>query len=175
MARLKNIPLDFIVDKLTNSIQNTISGDSFQTEVSRFTIKDSKQTIKKHGWNFDWKSELNNNLNEVYKLTIVNNSDIIQGVLSIRKESDHIFMNLLENAPFNIGRNKLYEGVAGNLVAYACKLSFQYGFDGFVAFTAKTKLIKHYETSLGAYHFGGQRMIIETHAANHLVDKYFKS
>lgn len=167
--------MDFIVDRLTNSIQNTISGDSFQTEVSRFAIKDSKQTTKKNGWNSNWKSELNNDINEVYKLTIVNNPKIIQGVLSIKKEQDHLFMNLLKNAPFNIGRNKLYEGVAGNLVAYACKLSFQFGFDGFVAFTAKTKLIKHYEASLGAYRLGGHRMIIETHAAKILVEKYFTS
>jgi len=33
-------------------------------------------------------------------------------------------MNLLENAPFNVGQNKLYEGVAGNLVAFACKFPF---------------------------------------------------
>jgi hypothetical protein len=175
VKKKKEIYLDFVIDKLTNSILNTISGDSFQTEVSRFTLKDCKQTIKKNGWNFNWKTELNDDVNEVYKLTIINNPDIIQGVLCIRKESDHIFMNLLENAPFNIGSNKLYEGVAGNLVAFACKLSFQYGFDGFVAFTAKTKLIDHYETSLGAYHFGGHRMIIETHAAKLLVEKYFKT
>lgn len=175
MKRLDSILLDFVVDRLTNSIRNTISGDCFQTEVSRFTLKDSKQTIKKNGWNFNWKSELNNELNEVYKLTIINNPGIIQGILSIRKETDHIFMNLLENAPFNIGQNKLYEGVAGNLTAFACKLSFQFGFDGFVAFTAKTKLIRHYETSLGAYHFGGHKMIIPTHAAKTLVEKYFKT
>lgn len=175
MKKPEEIPLDFIVDKLTNSIQNTISGDSFPTEVARFTIKDSKQTIKKKGWNFNWKSELNNDINEVYKLTIVNNPDIVQGLLSIRKEADHIFMNLLENAPFNIGKNKLYEGVAGNLVAYACKLSFQYGFEGFVSFTAKTKLIDHYEKLLGAYHFGGHKMIIPTHSAKILVEKYYKT
>jgi hypothetical protein len=65
--------------------------------------------------------------------------------------------------------------VAGNLVAFACRLSFQRGFDGFVAFDAKTKLIVHYEKTLGAVHFRGQRMIIPTHAAKVLIDKYFKS
>jgi hypothetical protein len=175
MYETKKFELDFIVDRLTNSIQNTISGDSFQTEVARFTLKDSKHITKKKGWNFDWKFELSNNLNEVYKLTIVYNPDIIQGLLSIRKEADHVFMNLLENAPFNIGNSKLYEGVAGNLVAYACRLSFQYGFDGFVAFTAKTKLIEHYEKTLGAYHFGDHKMIIPTQASNLLVQKYFKT
>jgi hypothetical protein len=84
-------------------------------------------------------------------------------------------MNLVESAPFNIGRNKLYEGIAGNLVAYVCKVSFQKGFDGFVAFNSKTKLIQHYEKTLGAYRLGGQRMIIITQPAQILIDKYFKS
>jgi hypothetical protein len=167
--------LDFIVDKLTNSIQNTISGDSFATEVMRFTNLDLKQVTKKNGWNFNWKLELSDNTKEVFKLTIPNNPNIIQGMLSISLEPDHIYMHLLENAPFNIGQNKLYEGVAGNLVAHACKVSFQQGFEGFVGFTAKTKLISHYEKTLGAYILGGQRMAIPTHSANNLVDKYFKS
>jgi hypothetical protein len=84
-------------------------------------------------------------------------------------------MHLLESAPFNIGHNKLYEGVAGNLVAHACKVSFQQDFDGFVGFTAKTKLIEHYERTLGAYTLGGHRMIIPTKSAQILIDKYFKS
>lgn len=175
MKKKQEIHLDFLVDKLTNSIQNTISGDSFQTEVARFTITDSKNVTVKNGWNFNWKTELKDDTKEIYKLTIVNNLDIVQGLLSISKEADHIYMNLLENAPFNIGQNKLYEGVAGNLVAYACKLSFQYGFDGFVAFTVKTKLVRHYEESLGAYHFGGHRMIIPTDSSKLLVEKYFKT
>jgi predicted dithiol-disulfide oxidoreductase (DUF899 family) len=141
----------FIIDKLTDSILNTISGDSFQTEVSRMTSNDLKAATKKNGWNFDWKSEFNDLQKEVYKLTIINNSTIIQGLLSLTIEQDHIYMNLLESSPFNIGKNKLYEGVAGNLVAFACKVSFQKAYDGFVAFTAKTNLIKHYEESLGAF------------------------
>ena len=84
-------------------------------------------------------------------------------------------MDLLESSPFNIGKDKVYEGVAGNLVAYACKLSFQKGFEGFVGFTSKTNLIKHYEKTLGAYHFKNQRMIIETESAKFLVEKYFKN
>ena len=90
-------------------------------------------------------------------------------------EQDHVFIDLLESAPFNIGKQKIYEGVAGNLVAYACKISFQKGFEGFVAFTAKTKLIDHYEKTLGAFHFKNQRMIIDTQAARILVEKYFKT
>ena len=171
----KIIEQDFIIDRLTNSILNTISGDSFPTEISILTKNDLKNTTKKKGWNFNWRSEFKNEITEQYKLTIVNNPSIIQGLLSITIENDHVFMNLLESAPFNIGQNKLYEGVAGNLVAFACKISFQKGFDGFVAFTAKTQLIEHYEKTLGAFHFKNQRMIIDSIAAKRLVEKYFKT
>ncbi len=77
MKKTKNIELNFIIDKLTNSIQNTISGDSFETEVSLITKKDLKQTTKKNGWQFLWTTEYSDLKKEVYKLNIVNNSDII--------------------------------------------------------------------------------------------------
>ncbi len=64
---------------------------------------------------------------------------------------------------------------ARNLVAYACRLSFQKGFDGFVSFHSKTKLIDHYIKTLGAYHFGGHLMIIDILRAKALIEKYFKS
>lgn len=175
MKKQAKIALDFELDKLTNSIQNAISGDSFPTDLSRLTKADLKQVTKKNGWAFNWKTELNDNTREVYKLTISNNPNIIQGILSLTIEPDHVYMDLLESAPFNRGNNKLYEGVAGNLVAYACKVSFQNGFDGYLSFTAKTKLIDHYAKTLGASHFGGHLMIINTITANKLIDRYFKS
>ena len=74
---------DFLIDRLTNSIVNTISGDSFPTEVSLLTKTDLKQTQKKNGWLFNWRHELNLPDREVYKLTIINNPTIIQGITSL--------------------------------------------------------------------------------------------
>ena len=108
MEKNKFIEQHFIIDRLTNSILNTISGDSFQTEVILLSKSDLKDITKKNGWNFDWKSEFNDIKKEVYKLTIEHNPNIIQGLLSLTIESDHIYMNLLESSPFNIGKNKLY-------------------------------------------------------------------
>ncbi len=71
--------------------------------------------------------------------------------------------------------NLKYIGVPGNLVAFACRLSFQRGHQGNVSFLSKTQLIEHYEKSLGAIHFGGRVMIIETNTALKLIDKYFKN
>jgi hypothetical protein len=84
-------------------------------------------------------------------------------------------MHLVESAPFNKGKQKLYSGVPGNLVAFACKLSFQRGNEGNVAFISKTQLVDHYVKSLGAYHFGGRLMIIETNAAMKLINRYFSN
>ena len=109
MKKDKTIHLDFVIDKLTDSIQNTISGDSFQTEISRLTRADLKKVTTKSGWNFNWKQELDNNSREVFKLTITNNPNIIQGLLSFTINPDHLYMNLLESAPFNLGHKKLYD------------------------------------------------------------------
>ncbi len=95
--------------------------------------------------------------------------------MSLEVKADHVYMHLLENAPFNKGQTKVYVGVAGNLVAYACKLSFQRGHDGNVSFLSKSQLIEHYEKTLGAFHFGGRIMIIETKSALKLINKYFQN
>ncbi len=172
---MENQGIDIEIDELTNSVRNVISGDSFQTEVSLVTKSDLKIITKSKGWQFNWKLELKHPERDVYKLTIVNNQSIIQGLVSLEVKSDHVYLHLVESAPFNKGKSKLYTGVPGNLVAFACKLSFQRGNEGNVAFIAKTQLIDHYVKSLGAFHFGGRLMIIETNAAMKLINRYFSN
>jgi len=169
------IGLDFEIDKLTNSIQNVLIKEVFNTELTRILLKNKNQ-IKKIEWFFDWHKECKELINQVYKLTTINNITIIQGLICLSDKQDHIFMNLIESAKFNKGSKKLYKGVAGNLVAYACKISFENGYDGVVSFIAKTQLIKHYEDSLGAKIFGsGNRMFIDTKESLILVQQYFKN
>ena len=83
-------------------------------------------------------------------------------------------MDLIETAKFNKGKKKLYNGVAGNLVAFCCKTAFERKYDGYVSFIAKTQLIEHYQKTLGAQLFGGNRMYIDTKQATILVNRYFK-
>jgi hypothetical protein len=82
-------------------------------------------------------------------------------------------MHLVESALFNKGKSKVHAGVPANLVAFACKLSFQRGHEGYVAFISKTQLIDHYIASLSAIHFGSRLMIIDTQAGLKLMNKYF--
>jgi hypothetical protein len=169
-----NTGRDFIIDKLTNSIENALTGEVFDTEVIRLERVDASH-INETNWQFNWHNELKDKTKEVYKLTTVNNPTIIQGLLSIEDKQDHIFMHLIESAKFNKGKNKVYFGVPGNLIAYACKVSFDKGYEGFLAFDAKSVLIKHYQESLYATHFRGLRMFIETSAALRLISKYFNT
>lgn len=175
MKKREQIGLDFEVDKLTNSIENVITGDSFQTDISLVSNIEIKKITKKAGWQFDWKLEIKEPARDVYKLTIVNNQQVIQGLVSLEIKPDHVYLHLVESAPFNKGKSKMYAGVPGNLVAFACKLSFQRGHEGNISFISKTQLVQHYIDTLGAVNFGGRVMIIDTVAALKLINKYYPS
>lgn len=78
---MKKVPKTYIdveIDKLTNSIENVVSGDIFDAEVVQLKAKDAKQ-IKKTEWLFDWGKQLQLTDWEIYKLIIPNNPNIIQG------------------------------------------------------------------------------------------------
>lgn len=173
MVKQSKYHLSVKIDRLTNSIVNCISGDSFPTDVHVLNKSDLKNITVKNGWFFNWTTEYNYANRKVYKLTIRNNPEIIQGLVSISNNGDHYYLHLIETAPFNLGRNKIYEGVPGNLFAFTCKTSWDIGYQGFISFTSKTKLIDHYEKTLGATHIGGHKMVIFPHEALKLIKKYF--
>ena len=174
MRKRKNIPLDFEIDKLTNSIENAISGEVFNTDVLPVNKTDNKH-IKKGVWQFDWQKEMKMTDRHVFKLVTHSNPEIIHGLISFSDNDDHIFMHLIESVKFNKGANKLYKGVPGNLIAYVCKLAFEKGYGGVVAFVAKSQLIEHYKTSLGAKVMGANKMFIDSKEAYTIVKQYFKN
>jgi hypothetical protein len=49
MKRAKINYLDIEIDKLTRSVENAVTGDSFATEVLNFTKNEVKQVTKKNG------------------------------------------------------------------------------------------------------------------------------
>lgn len=81
--------------------------------------------------------EIKDKSKEFFKLTTVNNPNIIQGLVSNEDKRDHIFMHLIESAKVNVGKNKVYVGVPANLMAFVCKVSFDKGYEGFVVFDVK--------------------------------------
>ena len=77
MKNKEEIGLDFIIYKLTKSLENVLTGDSFATDISVLKASDLKTVSKKNKWLFNWKEEFAFPERDVYKLTIVNNSTII--------------------------------------------------------------------------------------------------
>jgi hypothetical protein len=167
--------LSFEIDKITESIELAKTGERFETVVFSVKEQDLKTVTKANGWKFNWKQEFKQQQRQVYRLATEKEINLIQGLVSleIRDKDKFIFMHLIENAPFNIGKTKRYQGVCANLIAYGCKLSVEYGFEGYLSFEAKTALIEHYKKSLGAMHIGGQRMIVDKASAFELMSKYF--
>ena len=165
--------LDFEIDKLTNSLEDTNTGEIHPTEIFPLDKANLKDISKKLGWKFNWKTEFTVPEKQVFKLVLEKEPKTIQGLICFEKRLGHIFMHLIETAPHNFGKTKKYFGVAANLVAFGCKLSFENGFDGYVSFKAKTKLISHYEKTLGAKVLYGQYMEIATTASIKLVKDYF--
>lgn len=92
---------------------------------------------------------------EIYKLRLENKSSIL-GLMSIRDEKDPtiraIKIELLEIDSTNIGSNKRIKGTAGCLIAWACKISFDRGYEGTVYLVPKTNLITHFISVYGFIH-----------------------
>lgn len=106
---------------------------------------------------------------------VIEGESIIQGLISLQPFENYIEMHLIETAPHNYGKLKKYMGVAGNMVAFACKMSYEYGFGGNLGFMAKTRLIRHYIDAFGAEILFKNRMSISGKSAEKLVNSYYKN
>jgi len=98
--------LDFEVDKITESIENAETGEALNTLVLPVTQADLKETVIKNGWIFDWKQELSEPERQVYRLVTEKEPQTIQGLVSLKKMKDYVFMYLIESAPCNRGKEK---------------------------------------------------------------------
>jgi hypothetical protein len=77
VKHIKVIEADFEIDKLTNSIENSITGEVFDTEVKRLYLHESNQ-IKKSDWVFEWHKEFLDQTKEIYKLTTIHNPKLFK-------------------------------------------------------------------------------------------------
>ena len=100
--------LDFEIDKITESIEDALTGEVYKTLVLPVTQADLKEVTKKNGWNFDWKSEVSMSEKQVYKLVIEQKPNAIQGLVSLEKLKDHVLMHLIESAALPFLYTPLY-------------------------------------------------------------------
>lgn len=128
--------------------------------------------IDTKAWLFNWSKPQRDGY-AVYALTLKDDKQI-QGLIALKDDHKNsaVYIHLAEVAPHNYGSNGKYSGTGQHLFAYAGKRSLDLEY-GMVYFDAKSKLIKHYEKTVGACLIGGQRMIIEGQALIELVKAYY--
>lgn len=80
------------------------------------------------GWRFNFNKHSKVPETLTYALVTKNSPHIVEGCLIYRMlNKNEPYMAYLEVAPHNKGTEKMYDRVAGSLIAYACRLSFIQG------------------------------------------------
>ena len=110
---------------------------------------DDFKLLTKTRFSFSWKAF--RGIVTVYKLHINGEEDIL-GVMGLIDwpEEKRIEIKLLASSVNNIGKAKRYSGIAGCLIAFACRRAvIRYGPEACVSLVPKTELVEHY---LRKYH-----------------------
>ena len=134
--------------------------------------------LKKEGWNFNWRELFKTEGSLFYKLSCRHTPELIEGIQMLSLfNNEMLFMNNIELAPKNIGTNKKYDNVAGSLLAFACRMSFEMGsgnYNGYLSFDSKTNLIELYQNKYGATLAMGNKMYFTPEAAKKLMKRYLQ-
>lgn len=137
--------------------------------IELISTEDYKVITKKRYW-FNWKTEKEN---KIYKLRFEGSDDIL-GLMALIyfKEEERIQINLLAVSKENRGDKKEYVGIAGNLIAYACREILKlHGINGCVSLESKTVLKAHYMKKYGMLDAGHQ-VFLEGSSLLKLLNKY---
>ncbi len=116
---------------------------------------------------FDWKKEKA----DVFRVVV---ADATVGLMSVEdiQSEERFHINLLESSKRNVGREKILEGIAGCLIAKACKDALRKGYGGFVSLQPKTELENYYQSKYGFVKVGRYQAVFGR-ASIELVKKYF--
>jgi len=145
------------------------NGKKLRGVIEKVSKDDFEIISKTKNFGFNWSLEFQN---QVYKIRLNKNEEVL-GLISIidcPKEL-RIHINLIESSKINRGKNKEVLNIPGCLIAFACKISFKNGYDGFVSLTPKTQLIKYYSKTYGFIQFGVQMAVIQE-ISESIIQKY---
>jgi GNAT superfamily N-acetyltransferase len=117
------------------------------------------------GFEFDWTARSNDQTQTVARIE----DDQIAGLIEFERipRSLFDFLHLIEVKPEYRGTD-----VAGKLLAYVARDSFDQGFEGFVVLEPKTLLYEYYIEKYGAKPLPGRRLHFDTEASQALIERY---
>ncbi len=147
------------------------TGKRIVAKIKKLTNSQVKKLKGSKQFQFDWSSEESN---EVYSITRSDGNELL-GLISIIDvpQELRIHINLVESVIINQGRGKKVDGIPGCLIAFACKIAFTRGYDGFVSLVPKTKLIDYYHNKFGFRHMG-THMVVFLDTSQSIITKYLK-
>ncbi|MEL1243089.1 N-acetyltransferase [Flavobacterium sp. DGU11] len=121
-------------------------------------------------YHFDWLSEKGS---DVYKLKFPDNDEIL-GLMSLKvyAAEKRIEIVLLASSVKNTGKGKEYEGIAGNLIAFACREANKlFDIDACVSLHPKTEIRRHYIKQYG-FENAGIQIFLDGVALFNLLTKF---
>lgn len=127
--------------------------------------------LKEERYFFNWKVERNH---EVYKLCIKGNNDIL-GVISFEKipAEWRIHIRLLTVSIENKGKSKVYERIAGCLIAFVAKTAvLDYGEMACISLRPKSQIAQHYINKYKMI-ITGMTLSIEVPEILNLINQYY--
>jgi hypothetical protein len=123
-------------------ITDTSTDEEYAVDILAVEI-DELSTLRKDRYFFDWTTEENY---EIYKLQINGLNDVL-GLISIERipEEWRIHIRLLTVSKENKGKEKKYDNIAGNLIAFVAKIAVrEYGELACVSLRPKSQIVQHY-------------------------------
>lgn len=132
---------------------------------------DEYKVLTKSRYSFAWKTVRKEAV--VYKLQIEGQEDIL-GVMALVEHSEEhrVEIKLLASSKENIGTEKIYDGIAGCLIAFAGRIAVDKFEDAAcVSLIPKTELKRHY---MQRYYMkdGGWQLYLENKSLNTLIKEY---
>lgn len=135
------------------------------------------------GWRFNFKKHSKKAGFQTYVLVTEKTPKTVEGCLAFQlRDTVEPYMAYIEIAPHNKAKTKMYDNVAGCLIAYACRLSFLDGvghFKGWLTFDVmeedkgdEIKLMAVYCQKYGALKWGETTMVISPEAGENLIVKF---
>ena len=110
----------------------------------------------------------------IYKICKHGDEDLIQGLVAVKPSKGILDCANMETNKINKAPLSLHSGIGKSIIALCCKISFDLGFEGFICFESKNRLMKYY-MRYGAQNISGLRMFIDTENARKLVNLYFEN
>ncbi|REC45233.1 MULTISPECIES: N-acetyltransferase [Chryseobacterium] len=145
------------------------TGEIFPIEILPLESADYN-LLNKERYFFNWKEEKEQN---ICKLIIKRTKDIL-GLISfeIIPEELRVHIRLLTVSAENKGKNKKYDKIAGNLIAYVAKIAVkEFGEFACVSLKPKTAIYQHYIDKYKMY-IAGQSLCLEVPEILDIIKEY---